>query len=137
MFPSVAAVEPDTADLDIAAILDMVAEDMPRPVVAPEHPNAKAARETRDAASRTREWRQRQREAADVNAAIADALVTADWRHREAERLAGRHKVVVPVDLGAVTVLARESLRRQGYDAIKTRDLLVARLSPTRPPTTL
>ena len=139
MFPSLAA--PEDVHADIAAILDLALEieDMPRPApaVAAEHPNAKAARETRDAAARTREWRQRQREAADVNAALADALVTADWNRRDIARRSGRHEVVVPIDLGDITRIAQESLKRQGYDLARIRALLLPRLSPARPPIAL
>lgn len=135
MFPSLAASESHD---DVASILDLL-EDVPQPAplfpdVSPEHPISAKAREVRDAAARTRAWRERQREAADVNMAIVDALVSVDMAQRVARPLQGIAHYERPIILADVTRLAYEALRRQGYDKARARALLVPRLSPEQQP---
>lgn len=133
MFPSLAT--SDASD-DVTAILALIDEDEPMPMPArpAEHPVSAAAREVRDAAARTRAWRERQREAADVNEAIVDALVTADLSQRLARPMGGVAHWERPVVLAAVTRLAYAALRKKGYEKQRAHELLVPRLTPSRPP---
>jgi hypothetical protein len=136
MFPSLATPDASDASDDVASILALIDEDepMPKPVRPSEDPVSAAAREKREAAARTRAWRERQKEATDVNQAVVDALVTADLAQRLARPLDGAAHWERPIVIADVTRLAYTALRKMGYEKQRAHELLVPRLTPARPP---
>lgn len=99
-----------------------------------------AAAAKRAAAARSREWREKARKAAELDAAVLDAMVSIQIAGRSAQLREGSRGdavVAMPVCLAMVTRLAHKRLVWRGWTALTAAEALKARLAPEHAPIAL
>lgn len=99
-----------------------------------------AAAAKRAAAARSRDWREKQRKASEVDAAVVDAMVSIQIAGRSAqlrEGSRGGDVVAMPVCLAMLTRLAHKRLLWKGWTALAAAEALKARLAPEHAPIAL
>ncbi|ARO53983.1 hypothetical protein B2G69_07340 [Methylorubrum zatmanii] len=100
------------------------------------HPVAAAAEAKRDSATRSREWRARERDRAIVDAVLVDAMVSAQQHVRLLRKRQGGPDDAPPpaVYMRPVLLLAYRELRLKGWSKEKATEALAARTMPKRVP---